>query len=774
MISGMDLRRFVPPVLGGFCFLWLAGIGVAAPSDAVDAARQAGKTAYQQGDFQIAIQQWTRAGRDYEKAGQTSQAVLTLSDLGAAYQFLGEPELAESALLRALELARRQQDPSLLIPVENNLGALYVQFQPSTAEAHLRNALALAEKAGATQPAALAWNNLGNLFASRELGSEATKAYTQSITLARQSRDETLLAQSSLNLARLALRAERPEDALPLLSESEKATLPAPDSYQKIQQLLSAGELNNALAAKLTEKRAALRAHAAELEKTALQTAERLRDNRSISLASGLLGTLAEQDGKIDEAFPLTRRARFLAQQEGAPYLLYRWEWQMGRLFKAQGNTEEAIGAYRRAIHTFGSVCDCATSPNAAGSAETFQDTIRPLYYGLADLLLQQAASTKDDANGKTVQPLLVEARDTVELLKSAELVDYFQDSCVSASLAKVKDVDNLLTDAAAVYFIPLPDRTEILVGLPGGLQRFTAPVTSGALTAKVRRFRLHLQRSGTQQYLPYAKELYDLLIRPIEPALQANKVKTLVFVPDGALRTIPLAALYDGHKYVIEEYSLAVTPGLTLMDPRPLPHGAAKVLIAGLSQSVQGYEALDSVPEEVTSIEGQFQASTLLNKDFVKPELQTSINDGNYAIIHIASHGEFSGKSDRSYLLTYDGKLSLDDLEHLIRPHQFRGVPVEMLFLSACQTAAGDDRAALGLAGIAIKSGARSALASLWSVSDEATAKLVEEFYAELKKNPTESKSEALQKAQIALLKDEHFAHPMFWSPFQVIGNWF
>ena len=122
--------------------------------------------------------------------------------------------------------------------------------------------------------------------------------------------------------------------------------------------------------------------------------------------------------------------------------------------------------------------------------------------------------------------------------------------------------------------------------------------------------------------------------------------------------------------------------------------------------------------------------------------------------------------------MLTYDGFLTLDDLENLIRPSSYRGSPVELLTLSACQTAAGDDKAALGLAGVAIKAGCRAALASLWFVSDQASALMVDEFYRALAK-PGTSKAKALQHAQTVLRNDPRFRHPRYWAPYIMIGNW-
>ena len=142
------------------------------------------------------------------------------------------------------------------------------------------------------------------------------------------------------------------------------------------------------------------------------------------------------------------------------------------------------------------------------------------------------------------------------------------------------------------------------------------------------------------------------------------------------------------------------------------------------------------------------------------------------YSVVHVASHAEFNRDVTNTFLLTYDGKLSLNQMESLFKPRQFRGDPVELLTLSACETAAGDERAALGLAGIALKAGARSALGTLWHVNDEASPILITEFYRQLQSGQT-TKAKALQAAQQKLLSDVRYQHPFYWSPYLMIGNW-
>jgi CHAT domain-containing protein len=287
-----------------------------------------------------------------------------------------------------------------------------------------------------------------------------------------------------------------------------------------------------------------------------------------------------------------------------------------------------------------------------------------------------------------------------------------------------------------------------------------------------VRTFRQLLEKRTTREYLPYAQQLYTWLIRPIEAALAGAPVDTLVFVPDGPLRTIPMAALHDGEHFLIHKYAVAITPGLNLTDPRPLAITQAKVLALGLSQPVQGFSALPNVPEEIRSIHRLYGGEALLDQTFLLAGAAATMEEHAFNIVHVASHGQFRSDVKQTFLLTFDGKLTLDRLEEIIGLFRYRNEPLELLTLSACQTAAGDDRAALGLAGVAVKAGARSALATLWYINDQASSELITEFYRQLQQ-PGTSRAVALQRAQLTILSNPYYTHPSYWAPFLLINNW-
>jgi CHAT domain-containing protein len=447
---------------------------------------------------------------------------------------------------------------------------------------------------------------------------------------------------------------------------------------------------------------------------------------------------------------------------------LYRWQWQTARLLKQLGETDEAIAAYRRAVYTLQSIRQ-EMEFCVGNSLSQYRKVAGSICFELVDLLLKQA---KLEKNTEERLALLMEARDIVELLRVYELRNYFKDDCVDAARENRVQLDALCRTTAVVYPIVLKDRTELLVSLPAGLKQFTLSVNNETLIREVRSFRRLLEKRTTREFLPHARKLYDYLIRPLEADLTSQKVDTLVFVPGGALRTIPLAALYDGKQFLVNSYATAVTPGLNLTDPSPINREKIQVMIAGVTQATQGYPPLPYVRDELQAIARICPSITMIDKDFVVAKFKESLQREQFNIIHIASHGQFQSDVDRTFILTFDSKLTMSTLDEYIGFLRFRQEPLDLLTLSACETAAGDDLAALGLAGVAVRAGARSALATLWHINDAATSVLIEEFYRQIQK-PSVSRAVALQKAQLKILQDSRYSHPAYWSAFLLINNW-
>ncbi len=238
-------------------------------------------------------------------------------------------------------------------------------------------------------------------------------------------------------------------------------------------------------------------------------------------------------------------------------------------------------------------------------------------------------------------------------------------------------------------------------------------------------------------------------------------------------LSSIPPAVFYDGEQYLIQKYGIALAPSLQLIDPQPLKQAKIDVLLAGISASVQNLSALPGVEIELNNIQKEIGPETvLLNNNFTEVSFTSEIKKTPYQIVHLATHGEFGNNPENTWILAFDDKINVNELSNLLHSDEKTRATIELLVLRACKTAVGDDRAVLGLAGVAVKAGARSTLASSWYMSDEATTVLMSNFYRELAQGNL-NKSEAFRRAQLAIITNEKYSHPYFWSAFVLVGNW-
>ena len=729
---------------------------------------RAGLRSYQQGDPENAASSWAAAARIYEGQQRPAQQADALLRLGQAYASMGHLSHAQAELGRALELAKASGSSARIASVLAALGDTQQALgNRERASELLREASAAAERAENPGLQALIQNSEGNLLAAGGEHGEAAERYRHSAELAQAAGDRALAASAAANALRSSLEAGRSDDLSETLASVLKQSLALPDSSRKALTLIHVGRSHQLYAQQTAAPSAQLGLAAARAFEAAAEVAERVGDARSASFALGYLGRLYEQEGRRAEALELTRRALFAAQNANAPESLYRWQWQTARLQAAELEMDAAIASYRATVRTLNRIRR-ETAVVEGEATSTFESAVEPVFFELVDLLLQRASAT-EDPNARAA--LLVEARDTVEDLKAAELRDYFHDECVDAQRKAAPDV---IPETVVIYPIILSDRTELIVSLPEGIRSFVVPASSRELIAEVGLLRGYLEKRTTREYRRPAARLYDWLIRPIEGALASSQVRTLVFVPGGVLRTIPMAALYDREtkQFLVQKYPLAITPGLTLTDPRAIDRENVQLLTAGLTESVQGYPPLPHVASEVEAVQGVFGGRGLMNATFVASAVERELSERQVGIVHIASHGEFHSDSAKSFILTYDGRLTVDRLSELVSATRFREQPLELLTLSACQTAAGDERAALGLAGVAVRAGARSVLATLWSISDVASAELISEFYRQLGQSGV-SRAEALQRAQITLIQNRNYRHPGYWSAFLLISSW-
>lgn len=557
--------------------------------------------------------------------------------------------------------------------------------------------------------------------------------------------------------------------------------------------------------------------------KTALQEARTLGDNRAETYALGYLGQYHAQQGQLALATQSTQQALNLAQEidlsGDAREVVYLWQSQLGRLLKQQKDRQGAIAAYSAAFNTLQSL-RTDLNANERDIQFDFSQEVKPVYLDLVDLLLQSDLSQEEldslilfsPSNSQTEERSpknrLEIARRVIESLQLAELDNFFQDPCLEEADVAVQ-IDDLDPQAAVIYPIILPERLEVILSLPGGVWRKATIATSDRqvnetldelydtlYNESINNSAINIFRTiplnpeevdeNLQQLLPIFTQVYDWLIRPFEKELTAEKIQTLVFVLNDRFQRVPMAALYDGDRYLLEKYGIALVPSLQLFDLKQLERQKLKVLAAGVSQQVQIageiFPALVNVPKELAQIQQAFPASqTLLDDRFTETAFQNLLKS-DFSIVHLATHGLFSSNPEKTFIITGDRRtISIDQLRSWLGTGGAKAP--ELLVLSACETATGDERAVLGLAGVAARSGARSVLATLWAVGDASTTELMGQFYQALKE-PEMKKLAALRNAQLALLNSFEVnsasdttqqlpPHPYYWAPYVLVGNW-
>ena len=493
----------------------------------------------------------------------------------------------------------------------------------------------------------------------------------------------------------------------------------------------------------------------------ALEPANSLGDKRIQAYILAAQGKLSEIQQQYQPAETFTNQALSLAPAFQSPDIAYQLFWQLGRIRKAQGNTEGAIAQYTQAVNVLSSLRGDLVTVNPEVQF-SFRESAEPVYRELVGLLLQEESPS---------QAKLKLARQTVESLQLAELDNFFRDACADAKPQSIEEID---PTAAVIYPIILSDRLEVILSIPGKpLRRYATKRSQAELETAFKQAKNAIRPAAFPRERRVSVQLvYDWLIRPAEADLAASGIKTLVFVLDGYLRNLPMAVLHDGEKFLVEKYNIALAPGLQLLAPKPLSQVKLKVFTAALSEARQGFPALPGVTQEVQQIAAQMPGSGLLNQEFVSGRLHDRIKALSYPIVHLATHGQFSSNAADTFIVTWDEKVNVKEFDRLLRVRTGENQqPIELLVLSACETASGDSRAALGLAGAAIRSGARSTAATLWQVNDESTAIFMTEFYRQLAAKS--SKAEALRNAQLTLLRNRDYQNPYFWAPFVLVGNW-
>lgn len=729
--------------------------------------------------------------------------ITALGSLGEAYRASGSTQVAKDYLEQGYALSLDLGETALEASLLNSLG-------------NTSTSLALASYRRADEAA-----QLGDLGANDDLqaaantfNSQAIEQFKNSYQLATEQQDHGTALYALLNLIPAYERAgntgevrRHRELALATLQRLPASKAKAFAAIQLADLLNPLNVRQSQLTLSQTPPSGQVEREATALLEQALAIGQATQNFRIQSFALGKLGSLDERAKRYGAAIDKTQRARLAADQDRAAQdSLYLWEWQLGRIYKALGKTDEADRAYGQAVALLEQIRSDILNANRDLQFD-FRDTVEPIYRQYTALNLATVPKRVTLTEEEAAFDDLEQALTTLDSLKVAELQSYFANDCVIVP-AQIRADEVGQSSATAVFSTALPDREEqqslsksatslldespltVILSLPNGARKMVqVPVPADTVNTQINEFRksLELGERNFRFRVDEAQQLYDWLIRPFEADLA--EVKTLVFVNDGLLRSVPMAALHDGNQFLIEKFAIATTPSLKLTTPEKLKRRGLRALLLGVSEpSVvspeRAFAPLPAVEQELALVADKLPTTkTLLNDNFSIDTLQTALKETDYRILHMATHGTFGFAPEDNFVIVgakdetgqYNQTLTISELDQLIRNvNDPTREPIELLTLTACETAIGGNRSTLGLAGVAIRAGVRSAVASLWSVSDESTAEIIANFYDQLQQ-PELTKAEALRQAQIAMLRSGDIvkAHPYRWAPFILIGNW-
>lgn len=703
------------------------------------------------GKAEIALETWKQAQTYYDKANDTTGSLGSQINQAQALQNLGYYRRARQQLNEINQRLAKLPNSEIKVSGMRTLGATLQMIGDSTqSRSLLEQSLAIAKDLKLNSEISAILAGLGKTAIDLDDPEAALAYFEQSEQAA-----FTPLEQLQARLDRFKLMIDY--DLL------EKANPIAPQIFAQLEQLPPSrtsmyGAINFASSLNQledSEQLLPLKDLSKLLEKT-VQSAQAIQDPQAEAYALNQWGKLYGRTQQWTEAETVTQKSLDIARQFQADDIIAQSAWQLGRLYLEQGQTKKAIAPYTEAVKSLRAIRGdlAAINPDVQFS---FRESVEPVYREFVGLLL----------DGQPGQAELTQARELIESLQVAELDNFFREAC----LDKTRQIDQVDSTATVVYPIILPDRLAVILSTAGQplqyhvTQKPQAEIeeTLDQLLAALSPVSDVLDRDRLSQ------QVYDWLIRPAEPSLK--QTKTLVFVLDGRLRNIPMSALYDGKQYLIEKYAVTLSPGLQLMTARSLQQTNLGAIVGGISESRSGFAALPAVESEIKQIVKTVPASKLLNAEFTGNAIADRLKNSQANVVHLATHGQFSSRLEDTFLLTWDGQVNIKELAELLQSRDATKA-IDLLVLSACDTASGDDRAVLGLAGLAVRSGARSTLATLWPVKDKAAALLMTQFYQELRQ-PGRTKAEALRQAQLNLIQKTDFRDPFFWSGFVMVGNW-
>jgi len=740
-----------------------------------------------------ANQNWMESIDHMIENGQYQQAINTLNNLQNKYEPTSRDyihiQILKANALKAL--GRRSQAKDILLPYEdkignwsakiavrfhNTLGVLYAySSELKKASQSFEKALSFAKQSGYAQLYCETLNEIGLLYSAylddARYYQSALDAFNLAIQCVNQLSDYCLHAQLVINLAKLYVKKNSKKECIQSLKDAKHYISKLPDNFRKGCLLLELASLYE-LMSKINIKKRSIwihRAHHTYIDIEKLN--QNINDNRLASTLYYQMGSLYESTNQLNDAITLLQKSLFYAQHKKDPNALYQIFWQMGRVYRKTGKIQKAIKFYKKAIEKLAPIRQQIYQSDLT-KKNVFNQKIKPVYLELSEIYFDLAASEKEET--QKYQKLIKESWLTMDDVKSAELENIFDDPCVAYHNENNLNLDSKLGAAAVIYFIPFSEQPGLIIRLPDGFKHLRVDIKTDVFNEKIYRLRKEIPNWGI--FEEDAAELYELIISPIYNELKKQKIETLVVASDGAMRLLPFSIFFSpDEKFLIEEFEIVTIPALHLTRLGETNRESPNGLFCGITKAHKigklKFDALPRISKELDTITKIVPGDIFKDEEFTESNLKSKISEKNYSIVHLATHGEFGSIPEKTFLLTHKGPLTMNSLEKLIK--QTRSKDIDFLALSACQTAIGDERAAFGLAGGAVKAGARCAIATLWSVDDYSSQKIISEFYRNVYQKKY-SKAKAMQQAQLTLIEKVQFWHPALWSAFLVIGNWY
>ncbi len=785
------------------------------------------------GEKQKALEYYTQALSLFRAEDDRTGEATTLNNIGHVYDDLGEKQKALDYYTRALPLHHAEGDRSGEATTLNNIGGVYSTLgEKQKALAYYMQVLGLLRGVDDHPNEAKALTNIGGIYDAMGEKQKALEYFAQALPMLHAMGDRTSEAATRGRIGLVYYDLGEKHKALEYYTEALSLCRAVRDRAGEATTLIYLGALYN----NLGENHKAL-----EYYNQALPLKRAVGDRRGEAATLALLmaywnkegnGPLAAFFGKQAinaiqyirqniQGMEKSTQSAFLKSNEDVYRYLADVLVAQGRLFEAQQVLgmlkEEEFKEFTRDLGSGGAAGTLAMTSAERAVGERYDQAAGAVAAAWAEwnvLNEKKARTPEEDARLQQLSKQLEEAEASFQAFVSQELYQQLgknksADSDVRELEQKTSDLQAVLREVepgtVALYTVAAPERLIVIMVLPDVRIAREYAIKPEALRDKVFKFWRALS-TNSPEALPAAQELYKIVLGPVEKDLEAAHAKTLMWSLDDVLRYIPIAALHDGHQYVVEKYRNEVFTLSSISKLKDEPRVKSwQILAMGVSKSYGGSQPLPSVPGELHSIVhakagapgGLLEGVELLDDDFTEEAFTRALAQ-RYPLVHIASHFLFqAGVDDMSYLLL-GGKTDAGErltLAHIKTAPNIRFLNTELLTLSACQTAMSGERNGReidGLGEVAQRKGAKAVVASLWSVSDRSTGALMRKFYETWTANPGMPKAEALRQAQVALLHGDvkpeavpagaavgtaavpdSFAHPYYWAPFILIGNW-